>query len=131
MDWGYYIGLNFFSLWERFFLIPLFLVVTKVCVKVRGHLEEGTGTSRKEILVYFLERDTRVEVDMLFLNSRFLLDEHRHELPEQLTHGVHALLTSLHIVKSMSHGEEHRLHSSGVRCGVQLRIALGNIRDGN
>lgn len=131
MDWGYYIGLNFFSLWERFFLIPLFLVVTKVCVNVRGHLEEGTGTSRKEILVYFLERDTRVEVDMLFLNSRFLLDEHRHELPEQLTHGVHALLTSLHIVKSMSHGEEHRLHSSGVRCGVQLRIALGNIRDGN
>ena len=86
---------------------------------------------KNEILVYFQERDLRVEVDMFFLALRFLLDEHKHELPEQLTHGVHALLTSLHIVKGMAHDEEHRLHSSGVRCGVQLRIALGNIRDGN
>ena len=73
----------------------------------------------------------RVEVDMFFLALRFLLDEHKHELPEQLTHGVHALLTSLHIVKGMAHDEEHCLHYSSVRCVVKFRIALGNIRDGN
>lgn len=54
-------------------LIPLFLIVTKVCVNVRCHLEERTGTSRKEIAVYFLKGDTRVKVDMFFLDSRFLL----------------------------------------------------------
>lgn len=54
-------------------LIPLFLVVAQVGVNVRSHLEEGTGTARKEIAVYFPKGDTRVKVDMFFLDSRFLL----------------------------------------------------------
>lgn len=76
-------------------------------------------------------RKTKVGRKLLRFPPTRFLDEHRHELPEQLTHGVHALLTSLHVVKGMAHGEEHRFHSSSVRCGVQFRIALGNIRDGN
>lgn len=47
---------------------------------------------------------------MLFLDSRLFLDEQRHELPEQLAHGVHALLPGLHIIDGVSHGEEHRGH---------------------
>ena len=77
----------------------------------------------------FLERDTRVEVDVLFFDSRFLLYEYRHKLTEQLTHDVHALLTCFHIIKSVTHGKEHRLHSSSMRCGVELRVTLGDVTD--
>ena len=66
---------------------------------------------------------------MFFLDSRFLLYEHRHELSEQLPHDIHALLSCLHIIKSMTHGKEHRLHSTSVRCGVELRVTLGDVTD--
>lgn len=59
-----------------------FLLVPKFGVNVRGQLEEGAGTSRKEILVYFQRWDAWIEVDMFFLDSRFLLDGHVHERPE-------------------------------------------------
>ena len=71
--------------------------------------------------------DTRVEVDVLFFDSRFLLYEHRHELSEQLSHDIHALLSCLHIIKGMSHGQKDRLHSSSVRCGVELRVTLSDV----
>ena len=63
-------------------LLPFFFIIAEVGEDVGSYLEEGAGTARKEILVYFLERDTRVEVDVFFLDSRFLLYEHRHELAE-------------------------------------------------
>ena len=66
---------------------------------------------------------------MFFLDPRFLLNEHRHELSEQLVHDVHALLTCFHIIKSVTHGKEHRLHPSGVRRVVQFRISLRDVRD--
>ena len=66
---------------------------------------------------------------MFFLDSRFLLYEYRHKLTEQLTHDVHALLTCFHIIESVTHGKEHRLHSSSVRCGVELRVTLGDVTD--
>ena len=66
---------------------------------------------------------------MFFLDSRFLLYEYRHKLTEQLKHDVHALLTCFHIIKSMAHSEKHRLHSSSVRCCVELRVTLGNVTD--
>ena len=68
---------------------------------------------------------------MFFLDSRFLLYEYRHKLTEQLTYDVHALLTCSHIIKSVTHGKEHRLHSSSVRCGVELRVTLGDVTDTN
>ena len=68
---------------------------------------------------------------MFFLDSRFLLYEYRHKLTEQLKHDVHALLTCFHIIKSVTHGKEHRLHSSSVRCGVELRVTLGDVTDTN
>ena len=68
--------------------------------------------------------NTRVEVDVLFFDSRFLLYEHRQELSEQLPHDIHALLACLHIIESVPHGEKDRLHSSSVRCGVELCITL-------
>ena len=52
---------------------------------------------------------------MFFLDSCFLLNEHRHELSEQLSHDVHALLSCDHVINGMAHSEEHRLHPSGVR----------------
>ena len=66
---------------------------------------------------------------MFFLDSRFPLYEYRHKLTEQLKHDVHALLTCFHIIKSVTHGKEHRLHSSSVRCGVELRVTLGDVTD--
>ena len=66
---------------------------------------------------------------MFFFDSRFLLYEYRHKLTEELTHYIHALLTCLHIIKSVTHGKEHRLHSSSVRCGVELRVTLGDVTD--
>ena len=68
---------------------------------------------------------------MFFLDSRFPLYEYRHKLTEQLKHDVHALLTCFHIIKSVTHGKEHRLHSSSVRCGVELRVTLGDVTDTN
>ena len=68
---------------------------------------------------------------MFFLDSRFLLYEYRHKLTEQFTHDIHALLTCFHIIKSVTHGKEHRLHFSSVRCGVELRVTLGDVTDSN
>ena len=65
---------------------------------------------------------------MFFLDSCLLQNEDRHELPEELTHGVHALLPRLHVVHFVSHRQEHRLHPSGVRCDVQFRITLRYVR---
>ena len=66
---------------------------------------------------------------MFFLDPRFLLNEHRHELSEQLAHDVHALLSCVHVINGMAHREEHRLHPSGVRRVVQFRISLRDVRD--
>ena len=66
---------------------------------------------------------------MFFFDSRFLLYEHRHELSEQFPHDIHALLSCLHIIEGVPHGQKDRLHSSSVRCGVELRVTLGDITD--
>ena len=68
---------------------------------------------------------------MFFLDSRFLLYEYRHKLTEELAHDIHTLLASLHVIESMAHSEEHRLHSPSVRCGVELRVTLGDVTDTN
>ena len=68
---------------------------------------------------------------MLFFDSRFLLYEHRHELSEELPHDIHALLACLHIIESVPHGQKDRLHSSSVRCGVELRVTLSDVTDSN
>ena len=68
---------------------------------------------------------------MFFLDSRFLLYEYRHKLTEELAHDIHTLLASLHVIESMAHSEEHRLHSSSVRCCVELRVTLGDVTDTN
>ena len=64
---------------------------------------------------------------MFFLDSRFLLYEHRHELSEKFPHDIHALLACLHIIESVPHGEKDRLHSSSVRCGVELCVTLSDV----
>ena len=53
------------------------MIVAEVGVNIRSYLEEGAGTAGEEIAVYFLERDTGVEVDMFFLDPRFLLYGYR------------------------------------------------------
>ena len=68
---------------------------------------------------------------MFFLDPRFLLYEYRHKLTEELAHDIHTLLASLHVIESMAHSEEHRLHSPSVRCGVELRVTLGDVTDTN
>ena len=64
---------------------------------------------------------------MLFFDSRFLLYEHRHELSEEFPHDIHALLACLHIIESVPHGAKDRLHSSSVRCGVELCVTLSDV----
>ena len=54
-------------------LLPFFFIIAEVGEDVGSYLEEGAGTAWKEILVYFLKRDTRVEVDVFFLDSRFII----------------------------------------------------------
>ena len=68
---------------------------------------------------------------MFFLDSRFLLYEHRHKLTEELAHDIHTLLACHHVIESMTHSKEHRLHSSSVRCGIELRVSLGDVTDTN
>lgn len=66
---------------------------------------------------------------MMLLDPCLLLDENRHELTEEFPHGVHALLACLHIIEGVPHGHEDRLHSSSVRCGVELCVTLSNVTD--
>ena len=66
---------------------------------------------------------------MFCLDSRFLLYEHRHELTEELPHDIHALLSCLHIIEGVPHGQKDRLHSSSVRCGVELCVTLSDVTD--
>ena len=109
--------------------LPFSGVITEVGISVNGYLEESTGTAREEVLVDFLKGDTRVEIDIMLLLLRLFKDELAHKLPEQLAHGVHALLACCHVIDGMAHGEEHCLHSSSVRTVVHLDIALAYVAD--
>ena len=61
---------------------------------------------------------------MLPFNTCTLLNEHGHELPEQLTHDIHTLLTGGHVVEGVAHGEEDSLYAARVGCVVQFGISL-------
>ena len=52
-------------------------MVSEIRISVGYNLEECAGTAGEEIAVYFLERDTGGEVDMFFLDPRFLLYGYR------------------------------------------------------
>ena len=94
-------------------------------------MEVGAGAAGEEILVDFLERDAWVEVDVVLLQLGALQDEHGHELAEEFTHGVHALLACVHVAEGVAHGEEGCLHSPGVGRVVHLDVALTYVADGD
>ena len=93
------------------------------------NLEVGTCTAGKEIAVDFLERDSRVEINVVLLKPSLFQDQERHELAEQLAHYVHTTLTGRHIIYGMTHSEEDCFRAAGLRGVVQLGEALGDVAD--
>ena len=110
------------------FFFPLVLVKLQIGVGIYCDLEVGTGASREEIAVYFLEGDSRVDIDAMLLQSCLFQNEDSHKLPEEFAHGFHAAFYCIHVIYGMAHCQEHRLHSSSVRCVIDVRIAVGDVR---
>ena len=105
--------------------------IAEVGISVNSNLKEGTGAAGEEILVDFLEGDSRVEVDVVLLLLCLFEDEHAHELAEKFAHGVHTLLASGHVAEGVAHGEENSLYAARVGTVVHLDVTLGDVRHGD
>lgn len=108
-------------------LFPFVGIVSQICIDIDGDLEKGAGAAAEEISVNLVERYSRVEIDAVVLKLGFLQYELRHELPEHLSHGVHAGVASRHIVNLVAHGHEDCLHTASSRRVVQLGVAVGDV----
>ena len=106
---------------------PLFIIELQIGVGIYCDLEVSTSASREEIAVYFLEGDSRIQVNGVLLQLCLLQYQHRHKLPEQFAHGFHARHPGLHVIYGMAHGEKHRLHATRVRCVIDVRISVGYV----
>lgn len=78
-----------------------------------------------------MEFDVWIDVDAILGEARLLLDQDCQKLPEQLVHGVDAVLTEVLPVDGMTHEEEDSLDAPGVRSIVHLSTTLGGVRDGD
>ena len=111
--------------------LPFGRVIAEVGKGVDSDLEVCASATREEILVDFLEGDAGVEVDVVLLQLGALQNEFGHELAEDLSHGVHAGLTCVHVAEGVAHGEEDSLHSPSVGRVVYLDVALTYVRHGD
>ena len=110
------------------FFFPLVLVILQIGEGLYSDLEIGTCTAGEEIAVNLLKGDARVDIDAVLLKFCLFQYEDRHELSEDFAHGIYAPLPCFHVVNLVTHGQEHRLHSSSMRCVVDVRVALRNVR---
>ena len=108
-------------------LIPFIGIKSQIRVHVHCNLEITASATAEEISVNFVERYSRVEIDALLLEFGFLQNEQRHELAEQLSHGFHTGVASLHVINLVAHRHEHCLYTARARCVVQLGEAVGDV----
>lgn len=105
------------------------MIESQVGEHIDRNLEISASASRSKVAVNFSERDARVKIDAVLFQLRLLENEFAHELAEQLSHRVHALLPCGHVIESMTHGEEDRLDTTSARRVIQFCVTARDVAD--